>query len=974
MRKEGFFPTGTCFALCFFLLFPVMVSAGEKDTSGAWEELQLPPYKTPFISDFGIEEGGIPWIMANHSLYYLDGKEFRKPEGAEIKSGQYITRLVGGLERGLYATCSSREKYHGSLFRLSDGRVKYIADFYREDMSRAPLVYVSRSGRIFNWGNRFLAVLKNGEWKKEEASLSYRDVCVIDTGDTVYFYYNGNLFSVDGEYRFSSRKLDPPFQYREGSDRIFCGLWGKDRILLIREGENKVYSWNLESGNPISTDEINRKIGRVYDFFAAPDGSVWLYVRVSGKREIAFVRITPGGDVEEIKEIRNLHWQSERAFMYPHSILGASDGSLWFGTSSDGVSRFSNGRLELFGWKNGIKGDITHIFEDEEGGIYAISPYGGIYVYRQEGVSSPPEWVENWREYPIASSWPIRDFLGNIWMFRKDRPGEISTWNGKQWNHRKVPFDTSRVGRLFSDDRGHVLLSMMAYPDGCFEIGPREIHRHENMKTMLEHAVRNGATRFITNSHFAGCMVKGDGGIWYGIHGNDNLYYYEGGRWTSHRFENYGIYILESPEYGFLIGTRQGKYYTVDRGQIIEISLPETPPTRWLLGEKSFQPWEEDLITKYPGKYIPLEKDCNQRYYLLARRKMAGKGGNPSRERGDPLPANIQTVTPAFSKGFWSDGTGGDIYRFLGGSVVKCDFSDTPLEKREKDIRQLLEDREGNLWIYTKQRNLYSYRGGGIVLKTSTPPEKAKRFLKLDARVLENNHPVPGSRIFWRFQGEDWNGAKKPGKICISFPEDGKYQVEITAIGPLGESVSDPVTFSIQASVPFPDTRLTGDPPFESRDISWMIPARPVPSEPKVIPELYYRINGREWRKAYMNDRILFEGETSGTCRIRVAAREMDVFSDPTPLEFDVEYNPDYERMVESRLEALAGEDIEERERAVRELQMAGSRVDPVIRKKIREINHMQRMIQPLHRSLHDVSVYSTAFPHLEMRSNIPPE
>ena len=172
------------------------LSAGE--FIGRWEELPLPPSKHKGVSAIGMEPGGVLWLMANNSLYYWAGQQFQPLDG-ELTSGQYLTSLYGGPDRGLYATQRGEEEPKGKLYKLTDGQAIYVTDFYYEVSHEYPGLYVSKSGRLFNWGNRFLAVYLQDRWKRIEAPLSLRVTLIFDTGEKVYFYYNQNIYSV-GNY------------------------------------------------------------------------------------------------------------------------------------------------------------------------------------------------------------------------------------------------------------------------------------------------------------------------------------------------------------------------------------------------------------------------------------------------------------------------------------------------------------------------------------------------------------------------------------------------------------------------------------------------------------------------------------------------------------------------------------------------------------------------------------------------------
>ncbi len=978
----GSFIVSACSAAC---------GAGKSgELSGCWEELPLPPAKGQYVSSMGLEPGGILWITGSNALYYWDGAQFRPPANADlITSGKHWSWLHGGPDRGLYAARAGEKEHQDMLYKLSDGEALYVTDCYREVRHEHPGLYVSKSGQLFNWGSRFLATYAGSEWKRIEALLSLGNTLIFDTEDKVHFYFNENLYSVDREGNFHHREISSPLTSVPGRRRTCGALWGKDRMVILDYSYQGVNAYYLDTGEPADTEAINEYLGDspVYDIFRAGDGAVWLLVRDQELRSYIFLRISPEGEISPVKETARLGWENTRCWQCPHSVLNASDGSIWLGTPRNMIAKYKDSEMELFGWRQGIgSGGFRWLFEGSKGKIYAAAPRG-VYRYRRAAAPARlPSWVERWEEYRLDSAPPVRDSEGNIWMFLEDHPGEMSRWDGYKWSQMEVPFSASAVGRTMSDDRGHVLLEMQAYPDGCYDISSDGFERYDNLNSMLVAAVARGAKRFSTDRLFQGCFVLPGGRIWFGYHGNNRTHFFDGTRWDSFHLRSDIRYLYESSIYGVLLRAQGGKYYAYDRGQLDEVPVSKGSGSRWLWGAKYIQPFEEELLKAHPGEYIPVEKGKDGKFNLLV--PGAGDlddGSSPDNlVLGDDVPPYFETLTSGFSGGHWNDPMSSETVRFFGGRVIRCDYRDTPLLGGGGTVRRVLEDRAHNLWFdvgrYTGARHVFMKRLSGFSLKPKEIPAEVKRSLTVVADASLGKEPQPDARLFWRVGGGSWRGGEPGNSVTIDFPGGGEYEVELVAMGPLGGITPEPLSFAMAVSFPRPDTLLAKKGPYKLEDILWEIPAKAKPSEAADAAHLTYRINDEEWRPAYKGNFVSFGQRKPGEYRVEVAACEEEKYYDSTPLSFDVAYAPDYERIVESRLQTIAEhlpigrghfrvlENImdsrpdsmrwrtsEAVQMGLSELKMAGPGIAPILEKRLNQAQQEAKIILVLQRLLREL-------------------
>jgi hypothetical protein len=930
------------------------------ESVGGWEKLSFSPSEQQRVSAIGMESGGILWLIINNSICYWEGKQLRTAK-SELTSGRYL-KMLGGLDRGLYVAQAGREEYKGKLYRLTDGQVVYVTDFYHEARRESPGLYISKSGRLFNWGSRFLAVYFQDQWKRIEAPLSLWNTLIFDTGEKVYFYYNQNLYSVDNNGNFDNCKIDAPIKSIFGQKRIHGALWGRDKMVILDYGSKRIYAYDLNTAKSIDAKNINSYLGKrhVYDIFRAADGSVWVLVSDLEFQGYFFLKVTPQGDITPVKETFQLGWDNTRCWQFPNSVLNASDGSIWFATPRLGMARYKDGKVQVYGWKQGVSfGNCRFLLEGLKGDIYALSSKG-VYTFCQGATSQLPTWGEQWDEYRIASSHPIRDSNGNIWMCLDNHPGKISCWDGNVWKHIKVPFNTSKVSRLMADDQGHILLTMNAYPDGCYDIGLNGIQKYENTKAMLVKAVARGVKRFYTDGSFQGCVVQEGGKIWFGYHNYNQVHYFDGNRWDSFRLRGDIDYLYESPKYDILFRTQGGKYYTYDRGQIIDLEISNTQPSRWLLGPKFLQPFEQELLKMRPNEYIPVERAEDGKLYLLSPtgNKPDSSSSGEDYIRGDCLNRYLKTLTPGFCGGHWSDYISGPIFRFFGNKIYQCNFVNTPVLGKEYETRQVLEDCAHNLWIdagwYSGARHVFIKRLNDFELQKKEIPTQAKSSVTIAVKALLNGLTQPDTRIFWRFKGQQWHEGESENSLTIRFPGDGRYEIEIVAMGPLGGITPEPLSFTILAKVP-PHTMLTQDGQYICKDVIWEIPAKPEPSESSESPYLKYRLNEGPWKNAYKDNMVIFDGLEAGKYHVEVKAREGQQYDNTTHLSFNVKYEPDYNYIVESRIDVILGHDSQRTKAALSEIKMVGPDIVPVLRNKLIESLKTEKLIHFLEHLLQEL-------------------
>jgi outer membrane protein assembly factor BamB len=360
---------------------------------GYWQKLPYIPGRAEYTHDIGLEPGDVLWVIAGTGIAYWDGQQFRRPVNTELGFGPSICRFVGGRDRGLYVVQRGSEEHWGKIYRLSDGRALYVADFHYDDAGSPPPLYVSRSGRLFNWAKDFVAFHTGEGWERSQAVTRPAHVRVFDTGESVYFYCDHRLYGVDGDGRVTTRDVPVAFPDDTASERAAMkgALWGRDKAILLKYGGKGIFGFELATGRPVDVSSVNQVLGdgRVYDLFRTRDGSVWVLFIRHRLRGYVFCRITPEGNASLIESAARFGWDNHQFWQSPQIVLSASDGSLWFGRYHKGILRYKDDAFFEFDGSGGLSlSSCLCLLEDSRGRIYAQSSRG-VYVFHS-GQTAPP--------------------------------------------------------------------------------------------------------------------------------------------------------------------------------------------------------------------------------------------------------------------------------------------------------------------------------------------------------------------------------------------------------------------------------------------------------------------------------------------------------------------------------------------------------------------------------------------------------
>jgi len=304
----------------------------------------------------------------------------------------------------------------------------------------------------------------------------------------------------------------------------------------------------------------------------------------------------------------------------------------------------------------------------------------------------------------VASRAPIGDPLGRVWMFREDRPGQISRWDGREWLHIDVPFDTEKISRTLADDRGHILVQRYSAPKGVYDVGPEGATHYENLRQPILARVQAGARRF-TSRETLGPIVTDDGRIWWAYAGSETVYAYVDGGWADLRLgEMRSIMAGEDGRPQFLV---HGSLWEYRNGRLLRLAekAGRGPSTDLCVDGFAARPRALPFMPGLPASFRRnhlVFKRVEPRGYIPiswreADRIAEGKPWEPPQWAEEVHLKSPQRSFSDGSGGFWITDSGNAVYRWFGGFLIPLKTRGTALEGAT--WLDLGADPQGGLWI-----------------------------------------------------------------------------------------------------------------------------------------------------------------------------------------------------------------------------------------------------------------------------------
>jgi hypothetical protein len=893
----------------------VVCKAGEAPAQGPgrWQDLQL--HNTSAV----VDSGGILWVKDDAGLRYWDGRRLVEPKVSQMQPAPQYVALMGDPGMGAYALAFSAEEREARAYALGDGEVRFLTDYYRDPSCHGLGLYISRSGMLVNYGVRFIATKQTGEWQRVEMAVG-SDPTIVATQHHVVLVGDGAACTVDEKGRISGyaapelRRADRP------SSIEFTVMPGADEKVLI-----------------ISSDlyyEFNAGTGRLSLLPTPTDEASWpSFLRTEDHRP-------PMPPPEALHPAWRLPWTPVRG-----SPLVASNGDIWTAFEEGGiVTRYRDGKLTVYDWRQGLPpAGQGRLLEGAGGRIFLCCSTIYAFLPGQPPAALPPD-LALWEEYHTAAGWGImQDSEGRIWMQRADDPDELSVWDGKAWTGVKVPFDMARFVPTMVDDQGRVLFHGF-FGEHVYAVDPNGARSFDDFRAMLQSLVAGGARRFTPVPHVQPCVVLPDGRIWWG---NE---YFDGSTWTRFNAQDPLGRTFESPAYGVLFyDSRNDSYLRYDRGQFVPVVAGFADRIR-LLGRQGMQPFEKALVAQRPGAFLPVLRTPAGEVCLLDRMPDSADAEPPASELGQPLADRQDSAAPGALPVFYLYVNDRVKSWAVGGRCFPVSLAGTPISGWNDFNRQIVADRAGNLWV-SSLRRVFMKRTDQFRITAGPAPAQVGASLKLDVSLSEPGLAKGQGRVFWRIGDGSYQGGMEPGTLEITFEQSGNHKVEVIGVDLQGAVTPEPLRLSVRSTVSPPQTRPDGNGPYTVKDVVWKAPVTAVPSAPGMKCTIAYRIDNGEWRTA--------EGGLARTGGIELgrhaaefAAQQEDGLRDKSPVRVEFDYKPDYDFIVDSRMDALGSDDAETARRAMEEIGSAGPGVLPVLERKARQAADARRQADDLRRAI----------------------
>jgi hypothetical protein len=398
----------------------------------------------------------------------------------------------------------------------------------------------------------------------------------------------------------------------------------------------------------------------------------------------------------------------------------------------------------------------------------------------------------------------VQDDKGALWMALESHPQEISCWDGRQFVHRTVKFETSRMYRLLIDDQQHLLVSLFQK-----RTGPREPTHYDvppagggeafdSFDDMLVAAVKRGARKFVSNNDFSGPVVEPNGRIWYAPYpsGSEQLRFYNGSQWVDLR----GYNRVHETKEGLLVSNAK-QYARYDNGALVPLAAGEAEQDLALWGFHGWQPYHPMVFAQSPRDYVVVDR--SSRRILLPPQDPADLLKPWKFQPGDERPNYLgEALVRGRLNSLWTSYGACPLYRLFSGHVLKSNFDDSPVAGQDYITRNMFDDPSGNLWIhrgsgYGARNSLFMKSTRSFRLVAPILPVALGKTSILDITAADAASSAPAPRLLWKVDDGPWNRGEQPGKVELKFDMPGRYRITVLGVGPQAELTPQPLEFSI---------------------------------------------------------------------------------------------------------------------------------------------------------------------------------
>jgi len=914
--------------------------------------------KVTYISDFAIGEEGVPWVALStphHTICYWQNGKWHKLAG-NFTTGAYLARLYASPNgkvylsqpcRGSYVRPTSDLKHHfGGLYLLEEGKATYVTDYYYEVSHNYPNLYFDKKDRIWNWGNRFIAKFEDGKWERIEASLGPCRI-VEDTKGNVFFigrkiisYYKDGIFKTD------IKLPDMAYEMRNASFK--CCLWGDDKVLFIYYGKRGAWVLDLKKleVQNYSHRETALFDSALYDLFRDRQGNAWILAHNHKKaKNYFYIKVSAkDGKVEELLSTAAIEWDNHRNLQYPESVLCTSDGAIYFGPPGEGVYIFRNDQVSHIGWRQGLSLNSTDwVFEDKEGTIWFASRRKGIGVYDPKGTQAeepPSHFMRTWKELPLACRALIKDLEGNIWCCLKDKPNTVSKWGVRDWEHFEVRTDTSKIKTFLVDDLNRLHLRMYDNASGVYRLSGSKVEHFRDLRDMLVDSVRTGSREFRSSNprHILPPVVTKDKEIWYALSNYERFSHYDGIQWHQFNLSDDIWHIFKWKDDSVMIRTQGEKFFTLDKGQLVEFNNQHTLNQEYMLSECGIRLFDKAVYEANKGKFYPMRRTYKAIYLFENEDDFLDFTEDDIPSTAIKLSKYLDRIWLA-DGGFWAhEDNLPRLNRYYKGLMLNVDLATTPvgsiLWAQQCDT---VEDRTGNLWL--RSRDTAFVIKQGLIDTAITIPKKLvyeSRKLRIAFVGTSDGEESDKLRYCWRLDDGEWSEPSKKKYVEMNFAKSGFHNFEVMSIGEIGNVDTTPATLKLNIVIPLPEVRIVSTPDKLSEGPDIVVEYEVVKREEGSQLSFQWRLDNGKWHDT-LDTKVFFSFLDDGKHVFEVRAVEDYKYIQPAPSKVEFVLKTDYHRLIARETERLKSASYSEREKAAATLVFIGERCLPYLRKELKQ-------------------------------------
>ncbi|HOW51124.1 MAG TPA: two-component regulator propeller domain-containing protein [bacterium] len=361
---------------------------------------------TQYIHESWIDKDGLPvntivavtqtpdgylWLATEEGLVRFDGLRFitYTEENTPALPGRHVLRLLVDRKGRLWVGTYSGVAYlENGVFKRPDAKELQGITIFGFLEERDGTLWITTSNGLY--ALRDLTITRYGT----EAGFPDNDIQMpqVDRENT--------LWVVSGRKhlcRFKPGTAPECNDYNEMirsfridiHDRFWIGTYTR---LLIKEGTN-LHTVTIDDGTPLFADHL----------YEDRDGNLWI-----GSRELELVKVTQQGK----------RYESDRKNDRIGPVMALFEDrerNLWIGTGGNGLHRFSDSKITVYGSKNGIESEIIlPVHRSRDNDIIFGSYTGMLYTLRDRRITPLPGVRELTERAMILTV--MEDHDGSLWI------------------------------------------------------------------------------------------------------------------------------------------------------------------------------------------------------------------------------------------------------------------------------------------------------------------------------------------------------------------------------------------------------------------------------------------------------------------------------------------------------------------------------------------------------------------------------